>query len=965
MTPRIGRTLRALASIIPLLVGALTTRLEAQSVWQVKASNTASSLNAVVFGNGLFVAVGDGGAIVTSPDGEVWTPRVSGTTDQLPSIAFGNGRFVATRVNRSIPAITSADGITWTPMSVTNADGTVAATGAYDTIVFGGGSFLAGGSKSSGRFELISSGDGMSFRTVTAVSGVLLGATKWLGFFRGQFYAYTYGWGLYTSPDTISWTHSGWVVFSNGDYSPVLATDGVSRIASLGFGSGNYSFSVDAGHTFQRSEQPLDRYQPEPISTSGYSLPTFRAACYGAGSFVAVDSKGGPWTSERGEFWLPRGHYATAEEGFRGVAFNGVDRFVAVGSAPASGSALIAVAAADTPPPPPAYTVYNLKDLSNGVFNDEPRSISNSGIIAGSILLPRGRAAAILRDGNVTAYPGLFYGQSSYANSVNDNGIAAAEMLITSVGLSTYTVGATLPDLAQTFPGAGLYSTYSTAPSINSNGLIAGAYYDYNRTQVGIYRYDTSTGDTVDLGNFGLSKINALSINDRGDIAGSYVYEFDSSKSNDHLRPFRLSADGRLDLIPTLGGTYIYHVVMNSSGDVAGSSTMPYAPPSLFQTHAFLFKDGITTDIDLLNSKGSVANGMNNQGDVVGQFSIPNPEVWQHSGGNAFLYRNGMMYDLNRLLDSSGDGWVLYRATSINDNGWIVGQGWLHGEHSQPFLAIPAAGKPAGIQTRFVNVSTRLRTGAGDDVLIGGFIIRGGPKRVILRALGPAISYLGYKVPSLLSDPTLELFDERGQRIAFNDNYTDLPYFPDRNEIGIYGLTPAYGGMTCLDSVIAATLGEGNYTAVVRGKNGVTGNCLVELYNVDTDYSPALVNISTRGPVGTGDDVMIAGFIIRGDRERRVLIRGIGPSLAGSSVPTPLMDPTLEIHDQNGQIAANDDWRSDQEAEIRAAGFAPGDEREAAVILTLWPGNYTAIVRGKADSSGNALVEVYQLPDPN
>jgi hypothetical protein len=107
---------------------------------------------------------------------------------------------------------------------------------------------------------------------------------------------------------------------------------------------------------------------------------------------------------------------------------------------------------------------------------------------------------------------------------------------------------------------------------------------------------------------------------------------------------------------------------------------------------------------------------------------------------------------------------------------------------------------------------------------------------------------------------------------------------------------------------------------------------------------------------------MIAGFIIRGDRERRVLVRGIGPSLAQAGVANPLQDPMLEIHDETEQIAANDDWRSDQEAEILAAGFAPGDDRDAAAILTLWPGSYTAIVRGKANGTGNALVEVYTLP---
>lgn len=949
--------MKLLPAVMMSLVCALTTRLEAQSVWQVKPSNTTSSLNAVAFGNGLFVAVGDNGTILTSPDGQVWTPRASGTTDRLPAIAFGNGRFVATRANRSMPAITSTDGLNWSTVALTGAGGTPANTGAFEAIAFGGGRFMAVGSVYSNSSELMASSDGTSFQTINPARYPapfpLDVGLKSLIYFRGAFYGED-GYSRYmASSDGISWKQTNWVGGS------VAATDGATKVAIVG--GSLPQFSVDAAHTFQRAEPPRDRYLPPQQPGEIYVAPVFRAACYGAGSFVAGDTTGRIWTSERGEFWLPRGYYAKAEEGFRGVAFDGVGRFVAVGSAPASGSALIAVAQADVVPPTPAYTVYNLKDLSNGVFNDEPRSISNSGIIAGSVLLPRGRTAAILRDGSVTAYPELFYGQSSYATSVNDNGIAAAEMLITSVGLSTYTVGASLPDAAQTFPGAGLYSTYSTAQSINSNGLIAGTYYDFNRTQVGIYRYDTSSGDRVDLGNFGLSKINATSINDRGDVAGSYVYELDAAKSNEHLRPFSLSADGQLTLIPTLGGTYIYHVV-NSLAGVAGSSSLPFAPIIVNGTHAFLFKDGVTSDIDLFNSRNSAVNGMNNKGDVVGEFSTPNTEVWQHSGGNAFLYRNGAMYDLNRLLDASGDGWVLYRATSINDNGWIVGQGWFHGEHSQPFLAIPAAGKPAGIQTRFVNVSTRLRTGAGDDVLIGGFVIRGGPKRVIVRALGPALSYLGYKLPNILSDPTLELFDEHGQRIAFNDNYTDLPYFPDRNEILGYGLTPGYGGSLCFDSVIAATLSEGNYTAVVRGKNGGAGNCLVELYNVDTDYSPAVVNISTRGPVGTGDDVMIAGFIIRGDRERRVLIRGIGPSLAGSNVPNPLMDPMLEIHDLNGQIAVNDDWRSDQETEIRAAGFAPGDEREAAVILSLWPGNYTAIVRGKGNTSGNALVEVYALP---
>jgi hypothetical protein len=931
-----------------------------QSHWEVKASNATSSLNAIAFGNGLFVAVGDGGVIVTSPDGEQWTPRASGTTDRLPAVAFGNGRFVATRANRAIPAITSADGINWAPVTITNSSGGAATSGASGSIAFGNGRFMAVASTSLNSTEIMISANGTSFQTVDyaryPTPGYLVDGLKTIIFFRGQFYASGGFNGISASADGIQWkAHPEWG--GGGSITETaLATDGLSNISVLG--DSTPAFSIDAGHTFQAGEQLMDRYQVPPPPPKSPPPPTIRASCYGAGGFVAVDSTGGIWTSERGEYWLLRGHFAKAEEGFRSVAFDGVGRFVAVGSAPSSGSALIAIAQADVIPAMPAYTVYSLKDLSGGVFNGEPRSVSNSGIIAGSITSANGATtAAILRDGVVTTFPDPVYQRyQNYVTAVNDDGIAASEVLVGKTGISTYTLGVTLPGQAQTYPGGAIYST---ASDINSSGTIVGTHYNINFNQRGVYLYNAITGARSDLGTFGLSAIDASAINDNGDIAGAYMDGFDAATSNPHSRAFRVSAGGQLTLIPTLGGTFVAGVVMNSAGAVAGDSSMPYMPTIVNATHAFLFKDGVTSDIDLLNSRNSEVHGMNNKGDVVGEFTPHVGTDFRGSGGYAFLYTNRAMYDLNRLLDASGDGWVLNRGESINDNGWIVGQGYFHGAYLTPFLAIPTAGKPAGVQTRFVNLSTRLRTGQGDNALIAGFILRGGPKRVIVRAIGPGLSNLG--VPNLLPDPTLELFNDRGERIASNDNFSDLPFFPDQNEIGLYGLRPPYGGQVTFDSVINTILREGNYTAVVRGKNGIGGNCVVEVYNVDTDYSPGLVNISTRGPVESGDNVMIAGFVIRGDRERRVLIRGIGPSLAASGVADPLMDPMLEIHDQNGQIAANDDWGSDQSAEIQAVGLAPKDEHEAAVVLSLWPGSYTAIVRGKSNSSGNALVEVYAL----
>jgi probable HAF family extracellular repeat protein len=628
------------------------------------------------------------------------------------------------------------------------------------------------------------------------------------------------------------------------------------------------------------------------------------------------------------------------------VVFDGVNRFVAVGTAPTSGSALIATADADPPlQPPPAYSVISLKGLSNGRLN-EVWGISNSGIIAGSVSQSPGLPiAATFRDGVVTTYPVGTY--SSRASAVNDSGVTAVEEMFP----LDLTWAFAFPEGLQLLAEPHLYST---AAGVNASGSIVGSYQSYPMTdRMGIYRYDTATHQTVDLGNFGHPFITANAINDLGEIAGTW------SADGIEEHPYRLSSNGEMTVIPNLGGLDAYCVALNNSGNVAGYSNMPYYPAFLFDTHAFLFKNGLLSDIDTFNTKGSVANAMNSNDDVVGYYTtveaVQNQGIAQH----AFLYHGGAMYDLNTLFDGTGDGWVVGNATGINDAGWIVGQGWLHGGRSEPFLAIPTSGAPAGLQTRFVNVSTRLRSGTGDDVLIGGFIIRGGAKRIVVRGLGPALGSLGYPL-DVLSDPVLELFDGSGQRIAFNDNITDLPY-SEQNEIGNYGLTP-FGGYPTLDSVVIATLGEGNYTAVVRGKNGATGNCLVEVYNVDTDYTHGLVNISTRGPVGTGENVMIAGFIIRGDREKRVIVRGIGPSLAASGVPNTLSDTTIEVFDQDGSIMENDDWRSQQEAEIIATGLAPGDDRESAVILSLWPGNYTAIVRGKNNSAGNALVEVYELP---
>ncbi len=266
--------------------------------------------------------------------------------------------------------------------------------------------------------------------------------------------------------------------------------------------------------------------------------------------------------------------------------------------------------------------------------------------------------------------------------------------------------------------------------------------------------------------------------------------------------------------------------------------------------------------------------------------------------------------------------------------------------------------------SKLVNISTRLRVEQGDNTPIAGFIVTGTqPKKVIVRALGPSLAVNGNPVAGRVADTTLELVGPGGT-IMSNDNWRTT----QQAEI-IASLVPPTND---LESAIVATLpASANgvpYTAVVRGKDGATGVGQVEVYDLDAVTDSQLANISTRGLVQTGDNVVIGGIILTGPTPRKVIVRAIGPSLSvgGSPLPTRLMDPTLEIRDANGALEGmNDNWRSTQEAEIIATGVPPSSDQEAAIVATLPASvngtSHTAIVRGKNDTVGVALVEVFGL----
>ena len=164
------------------------------------------------------------------------------------------------------------------------------------------------------------------------------------------------------------------------------------------------------------------------------------------------------------------------------------------------------------------------------------------------------------------------------------------------------------------------------------------------------------------------------------------------------------------------------------------------------------------------------------------------------------------------------------------------------------------------------------------------------------------------------------------------------------------------------ESALLLVVAPGSYTAVLRGKGGSTGIGLVEVYDLDAGGAATVVNISTRGFVFTGENVMIGGLIVTGDDPSQLVLRGIGPSLRDAGVPDVLADPLLELHDGNGAlIQANNDWRETQEIALQNTGLAPASNLESAILIAVPPGNYTAVVKSANGGTGNGLVEVYKL----
>ena len=275
--------------------------------------------------------------------------------------------------------------------------------------------------------------------------------------------------------------------------------------------------------------------------------------------------------------------------------------------------------------------------------------------------------------------------------------------------------------------------------------------------------------------------------------------------------------------------------------------------------------------------------------------------------------------------------------------------------------ATPAAtptATPKATPAQLLNISTRARVHTDDNVMIAGFVIRGNiPKPVVLRALGPSLVNTQVPATEVLADPILSVYGRGGALLHQNDNWKDTQRPLIEGTI--------YQPSDDRESVIVATLPPESYTAIVTGKNRTVGIGVVEVYDNNSGADPQLVNISTRGFVVDGNNLIIGGFILGGNGpgDRRVVIRAIGPSLASFGIANALPDPVLQLKNENGTtLLSNDDWKQTQETEITGTGLAPTDARESAISTTLPAGHFFTLVQGKSGATGVAVVEIYSLP---
>jgi len=341
----------------------------------------------------------------------------------------------------------------------------------------------------------------------------------------------------------------------------------------------------------------------------------------------------------------------------------------------------------------------------------------------------------------------------------------------------------------------------------------------------------------------------------------------------------------------------------------------------------------------------------------------------------------------NNVFITAGEGGKVFTAksaygpwsqvTTINTTKTFAGAGYALGSILLVGVGETIVQSEPILPSRLGNIATRGIAGSGSTAMIAGTVVQGStPKQLLVRGIGPTLA--GFGVAGVLADPVLSVYDVSGRLIATNSNWsTNLNDTAIAAAAARVGAFPLAAGSK--DGALLITLNPGAYTFQLGSISGASGNALVEAYDLDpiSASSPRAINIATRGQVGAGDDILIAGIVVQGQASRTLLVRGVGPTLSAFGVGGTLADPILKVVDSSGTVLAlNDNWTESTTTngrvitsdDVSAAGAVSGafslaaGSKDAATIITLVPGNYTIQVSGANNGTGLALVEVYDIP---
>jgi hypothetical protein len=441
---------------------------------------------------------------------------------------------------------------------------------------------------------------------------------------------------------------------------------------------------------------------------------------------------------------------------------------------------------------------------------------------------------------------------------------------------------------------------------------------------------------------------------------------------------FPYTTEGPVHWTPTIAGTYILNAL---AIDDKGNYTISRDVRVNVTDNQPFVRITVPTAEDPLNPLTVLfGSAINIQGVVSGSGGDPSriTKIEMFSDGNSVgtATRTGGQFVFTFTPTNASDAAITHqltaRVTDVNGTTATSNTIYIQVLPSGVPLPTPTPGPsvsptvapPSGndISTKLLNISTRGPVESGNDAMIAGFIIQGSStKQMIFRGIGPSLTAFG--VPNALQDPTLSLMDANGSLIAFDDDYTS-DSASDLQILSANGLTP----QDTRESALVAILAPGTYTAILRGKTNGTG--LLEAYDISGIAAAKLGNISTRGKVEMGDNgAMIGGFIVAAPQNQpgtaqRVVIRAIGPSLNNFGISDTLLDPTLDIYRGSQLILSNDNWKSNSQTNqqiLQSNGMAPSNDKESAVVMDLDPGSYSAVVRGKGNTTGVGLVEVYNL----